>query len=390
MKKINLKMKMTRNFMFTAFALLMITGAKAQNIDQARMDRDLKVAENILATLSNNDNRRYWHEDNIEGSYVPDYGVIFSMPMQSSFVFKGQNVVYSGNPETVTIVGYGSDGDDDRDVTVVQDVMVARAKEKEEKMLKVEELKEGAEKQVKEQMTTFLADYADLIGQLDPSDRIVVQIKDRREYEFYVGRSSSKSPQGLTAEVKKSDLTAQRQGKISRDELIERIKFTSNEKKEIAKDIELFATIFSRLYEPDLSSTYYLASRHIGYSRLDNLGVTFSMKFYSSSSDGGMHTIRTTGESGLTQAERNEKVNAMYPEFEKSFKQNLLDYGRTVKSLKPEEKLIFKVRLTECKGCEMPKEIEVMVNGKTLSDYDKGSLSRDKAMTLVEVKKTNN
>ena len=77
----------------------------------------------------------------------------------------------------------------------------------------------------------------------------------------------------------------------------------------------------------------------------------------------------------------------MYPEFERTFKENLLDYGRTVKSLKEDEKIIFNVELTECKGCEMPEAIEVTVSGKTLKSYDSGDLSRNKAIEQIVVKK---
>lgn len=358
----------------------------AQSIDEERMNRDLKVAENILATLSEEDGRRLWGHDNVESSYIPDYGVIFTMPMKSAFFFGGQNAVISSGGNDVYVIE-SNDEDDDYDIRVKADnrIKIVDADSKQAK-----EIKENSNMELKNQISTFLADYADLIGQLKPSDRIVVQMKNKNEFEFYTGRSKSKSNPSLTAEVLKSNLTAQRQGKISRDELIDRIEFKGGEEKEVAKDVELFATIFARLYEPDLSSTYYLSSRNIGYNRLENLGVTFSMKFYSSSSDNGLHTIRTTGERGLTQEERNEIVNAMYPEFVASFKQNLLDYGRTVKSLEGEEKLIFKVRLTECKDCDMPREIEVMVSAKTLSDYDKGSISKDKAMGMVEVKRKEN
>ena len=366
-------------------ALTMVGNTRlvAQSIDQERMDRDLKVAENILSTLSNESNRRLWRDDDVEGSYIPDYGVIFTMPMRAIILYDGSAQVFSSSGNSVVVVE-DSDNSDFK-IKVEGKTKIVDADSDQGK-----KIREKIDYDQRAQITTFLADYADLIGQLKPSDKIVVQMKNRNEFEFYVGRSKKNTPTGLTAEITKSQLISYKQGKMSREDLIKKIIFKGNEEKEVAKDVELFATIFARLYEPDLSSTYYLSSRNIGYNRLEDLGVTFSMKFYSSSSNDGLHSIRTTGESGLTKEERDDKVNAMYPEFEESFKSNLIDYGRTVKSLKPDEKLIFKVRLTECIGCEMPKEIEVMVSAKTLNDYDKGSLSRDKAMGAVEVKRIEN
>ncbi|MEQ9008495.1 MAG: hypothetical protein RLP12_11460 [Ekhidna sp.] len=356
-----------------------------QSIDEKRMDRDLKIAEDILSTLARGDSRSRFY-DNVESNYIKDFGVVFNIP-QSTFVFTSSSAdgrVYQYRGSGAAVIAEpapapkpSESSDDER--RVIED--------KRRVEIKGENLAEQAEDNLKEQMTTFLVDYADLIGQLKPSDRIVVQTSGKSNRIFVSGSNAIKQQSALSAQIVKSDLIAYKQGKLSREEVTGKITFTSDGNGEVEKDLELFATIFSRLYEPDLSSTYYMSSRSIGYTKLDGFGVTFNMKMYSSSSDGGLHTIRTTGESGLTQDQRDEKVNAMYPEFEKTFKENLMDYGRTVKSLKPEESLNFKVRLTECRGCEMPEEIEVTVKGKTLQDYDKGKISREEAVRQVTVKR---
>ncbi|MEQ9466566.1 MAG: hypothetical protein RLN88_04090 [Ekhidna sp.] len=348
--------------------------SSAQSLDEERMERDLKIAENIIGTLLN-ENGRYYH-NNVESNYLEDYGVIFSIPKNSviwAYSTSGSaRSVYSYGNEAVIIDT--SDGDDDE---------IPRS----DKKVDAEELERKTLEKMKEQMSAFLIDYADLIGQLKPTDRVVIQTRGRNEQIFVVGGNVTRKNEGLSAQILKSDLSAYKSGKLSREQAMGKIDWTTEGDSEVAKDIELFSTIFSRLYEPDLSNTYYLTSRRLGYTSLDNFGITFNMKFYSSSSDDGLHTIRTTGESGLTQDQRDEKVNAMYAEFEKSFKENLLDYGRTVKSLKPEEMLMFNVELTECRGCEMPEEIEVSVKGKTLKDFDSGAISREKALDQITVKK---
>lgn len=373
---------MTRKIIrYAFFILLSISFAYGQSIDEERMERDLKIAENILSTLSNGDNRLRLY-DNVESNYIPGYGVVFSLP-QSSFIFattvSGQAVYSSGGSGSTYVIASSPTADGEEAEIVTEDIKGA--------VSKASEIEKESEEKTKEQMITFLVDYADLIGQLKPSDRIIVQLRNRNDRIFYSNKKALKSQDGLSAQILKSDLIAYKQGKMDRDEVIKKITFTSKNEGETSKDLELFATIFSRLYEPDLSDTYYIASRNIGYTMLEGFGITFSMKVYSSTSDGGYHTIKTTGESGLTQEERNQRIEAMYPKFEKSFKENLLDYGRTIKSLKSDEMLIFKVKLTECRGCDMPQEIEVSVSGKTLQSYDKGSLSKENALKQVNVKK---
>ena len=377
-------MKMTRKSIIGIVIMaLCVSGLQAQSIDEKRMDRDLKVAENILNTLASGDSRLRFH-NKIESNYLPDFGVIFSIP-RVNYIYATRapgtaTTIYSGSSGSSYVITSTDDDDDDDEVKVVE--RVKKEEKEREKMAK-----EAAD-QLKEQMTVFLVDYADLIGQLKATDRIVVQSRGNDRSIFYSSGQSRNKQNTFSAQVLKGDLIAYKQGKMDRDALISKIIYkTPEESGEVAKDLELFSTIFARLYEPDLSSTYYSSSRSLGYTTLEGFGVTFSMKVYSSSSDNGLHTIRTTGESGLSQDERDEKVNAMYPEFEKTFKENLMDYGRTIKSLKANETLVMKVKLTECRDCEMPKEIEVSVKGKTLQSYDKGSISRDDAVKQISVKR---
>ena len=342
--------------------------AFAQSFDEARMNRDLKVAENILTTLTNENGSRSLF-NSVESNYIPEYGVIFNVP-QSKFIYgvSGKSVVQSTGQGTYV---FSTEYDDEE--------------KKEQKKLSKEEWDKMVDEKIQEQMSIFLVDYADLIGQLKPSHHIVVQTKSNNSFIISNSRRHSKLSQ-TSARIKKSDLTSFKQGKISREEAINRISFTSAEDKETSKDIELFATIFSRLYEPDLSETYYMSSRNLNYTELEGLGVTFNMKVYSSSSNEGKHTITTTGESGLSSEERDRRVNEMYPSFKQTFLENVMDYGRTIRSLKSEEMLVFKVKLTQCKGCEMPEAIEVVVKGKTLKDYDSGDLTREDGIKQISFK----
>src|SRR5690606_31968968 len=122
---------------------------------------------------------------------------------------------------------------------------------------------------------------------------------------------------------------------------------------EVEPDFELLSSIFNRLYRQDLSTTYFADGT--SYERLKDFGVVFYMHVYSSNeayqSQFDMPTIK---ERGLTQEERDKKVKELYPKFENEFKENMIEYGRTAKSLKPEESLIFNIKLTKCTGCGIP------------------------------------
>ncbi len=393
--KLRTMKKMKRTIYTMLLALLIAGNSYGQNIDQKRMDRDLEIAENILQTLTDeNHSRNFFSTHSSESSYIPDYGVIFSLPsnpiiIRTSSTRNGEYVISGSTGKNVVISPsnsntYTTDSDDDCN-DCPDKVKTGIVKSHEESLKKSEET-------FKEQTTAFLVDYADLIGQLKPSEKIMITSKSKNNNIGWIDDGyNKKQSTGMTAEIAKSDLVAYKHGELSREATIKKIKFTTTTKDvKLERDLELFSSIFAKLYDSNLSTSYYTSSHRVNYERLENFGAIYNMRVYSSSQDNGLHSIRTTRERGLTQEERDKKVNAMYPEFEKSVKENILDYGRTIKSLQPNEMLMFKIRLTECNDCEMPRSIEVSVKANILSEYGSGKLSRDKAMTAITVKKTSN
>jgi hypothetical protein len=399
------KMKNMKRTIYGIVLTLIITGsAFGQTIDQKRMDRDLEIAENILQTLSNSEGNRLYVSHDTESSYVPDYGVIFRYPSNNFRLrtVKGSNgnYVISGSASGGNIIvapsdegssyaysyNVTTDHDDDCDDCPDQKELEEKLKEQTEDWAK------KSEEMFKEHATAFLVDYADLIGQLKSTDKIMITSKSKNGHVGWMDDADKRRQStGRTAEILKSDLIAYKQGKATRVATAGKIKFASTVKDEkVERDLEMFGSIFAKLYDADLSNTYYTSSRRVNYERLDNFGAIYSMRVYSSSQDNGRHTIRTTRESRLTQEERDQKVNAMYPEFERSVKENILDYGRTIKSLKPNEMLMFKIRLTECKGCEMPRSIEVSVKANILTDYGFGKITKAKALESITLKKSSN
>ena len=77
--------------------LLMISiifGFKSsQQIDENKMNRDLEIAKNILATLIKTDSHSRFGGSAIEASYIKDYGVIFSIPEQMVYFHTGPNTL---------------------------------------------------------------------------------------------------------------------------------------------------------------------------------------------------------------------------------------------------------------------------------------------------------
>lgn len=367
--------------LIVAGVFLMTTlSVSAQKIDDDRMQRDVEVAENILKTLIKQKfDKRSFLPIEISGRYLPGYGVTFRVPSDSYSPWlisvttndDEEAPVIVGRPDAASYTFTYSEGrkvkrtervDRDSSRTVYNEAIVEIAKE-------------------------FLADYGDLIGQLNADEKIVVTNRAGEEGKWYHLRSSN-SGALLMVEATRGDITQLRQGKISRADFIKKIKVVNAESvDELSPDLELFSSIMQRVYDDDLSKTYF-TNEDMYYERLKDFGVIYYMQVYSSRPDRNKrHQIPTLQLEDVDQATRDQKVKELYPQFEKELKENVLEYGRTIKSLSEKENLVLNVKVTTCEGCGIPSTLELSVDGGTLKDYLASKISKDTALGRINVKK---
>jgi hypothetical protein len=375
--------------------MLMSISVMAQTSEkEERIKRDVEVAENVLSTLIRQqmDKRlSFWGFD-VKGSYMAGYGVTLRIPNENWIVtgnvapnmWDSDDVV--GSPGGVTIINRNRNHEeavarDMADLERLRDSKVARRDSNQaaynDKLLQAAKI--------------FLADYGDLIG-LEPNERILITTKSERggNYAFSFGGDvhyTSPKRRVMSVEAMKSDLTQYKQGKLSREQLFSKFKILNSDvNNESQPDLELLCTIFGRLYRSDLSKTYFMSSAP-NYERLKDFGATFYMHVYSSNESGYKRwDMPTVDWEDVSQEQRDAKVKELYPAFEKDMKMNMLEYGRTVNSLKDDELLIFDITLTKCKGCGIPASVEYSVKASVLKEYGQGKLSREVAIAKINAK----
>lgn len=366
-------------------AVFCLVGGKAvaQKIDEERMERDIEVAENVLSTLIKQkfESRSFFPFD-VEGKYMEGYGVTFRVPSDfnsSWFVLtediKGAVVV--GDRSTYEYTFRSEDDDKNRGPGVPV---------KSRRGLNRDSLAGIYNQKLIDAGKEFLADYGDLIGQLAPDERVMITNRGDNQRYYY----GTKSPRRtlLSLEATKGDMTQVRQGKMTREQLMGKIKVVNTTSvEEMDPDLELLSSIFNRLYREDLSKTYY-TNEGIYYERLKDFGAIYYMTVYSSIEDGDRTwRMPTQNLDNMEKAARDKKVTELYPAFEKDVKENLLEYGRTLRSLKDTELLVFNVRLTKCVGCGIPSTVELTIKGDVLKQYNTGGVAKDAALSKITVKK---
>jgi len=398
--------------------ILSCQAAIAQTIDEERMNRDLEIAKNILATLMKSDSEMYFEGRNLEADYVEGYGVIFTIPRH--FVYfhlpppkiKAPKVKIEGIGEGRAIVITGDDDEESikekkRSLEEAKEAEIAAIAETEAEMEAEiaeyeEEMKAEMEywgqnvleqnKKLEQAMITFLADYADLIGQLKPEDKILINQESPHDMMNGIIWASEdetiESPgfAGLSMEVSKKDISNYKSSKISLEEFKNRIIIKTKEPEKKRADLEMFASIFKQYYNPKLSKTFFTEGTPT-YEVLDNFGVIFKIRTYSSYVEGKLYTMPVMDNDKVDSEERKEIIEKLYPEFEAEIKNFVIDYGRTIRSLEDDDMLVLKIRMTRCDECSIPKSIEVTVKMSVLKQFDQQKLSRDKALAAIDIKK---
>jgi hypothetical protein len=379
--------------------IVCISNAAAQKIDNARMERDIEVAENVLSTLIKQQfEQRTFFPMEITGTYQPGYGVTFRLPADytapialtmprgsDTFIWDNQ-----GQNEYISIGGTARE-----DVAVIapsspQAMTLkdkTREKEKTKRRYDMDSIKTAYNKKVIEAATSFILDYGDMVSQLAPGEKIIVTNGGDRNRIWGQYLNSTKRTH-IVVEGLKSDVTAFKQGKLTREQAVAKVKIVNAESSDkVEPDMELLSSIFSRLYRSDLSKTFF-SDENIYYEHLNDFGAVFYMAAYSSiPAEYPKFHMPTLGLENIDAATREKKVKEIYPIFENELKENMLEYGRTLKSLKDEESLIFNVTLTKCVNCGIPSTLEVSVKSSVLKDLNAGKIDKATALSKIVTKK---
>lgn len=390
-------MKNMMKFWITGIIALTIQSQTsfAQTIDEDRMKRDIEVGENVLATLIKheiNQQHTFFGLD-IKGSYQPGYGVTFRLPGNYSMPFaiaisgddvRNGSVISQGNSYRYSITTNGSSEEEERNDN---EVYKLKQKTKDRKRLSNDSIRTEYNDRVIKAAKDFILDYGDFISQLAPDEKIIVTNQgDRHHFYFNSAKRTRISVEGARA-----DITALKQGKLSRDQAMKKLTVVNTESVETKEpDLEMLSSIFSRLYRPDLSKTYFTEG-NVYYERLKDYGSIFYIQMVSSiERDLNKFNIPTLALDNLDKETRDKKVAGLYPAFEKDMKENILEYGRTIKSLKDDEVLVFNVALTKCTGCGIPSTLELSITSSVLKEFGAGKMDKSTAMGKFTLKKGEN
>jgi hypothetical protein len=311
-------------------SMIKLQPAWCQKVDDERMVRDIEVAENVLGTLIKQqfEKQKMFFPLEIKANYQPGYGVTFYLPADyttpivftldgaDNFIWREQRI--QGPGVNYTYDEYDDESSDEQpEQAGKKGTLSLKDKRKEKKQLDMDSVRDAYNLKVIDAAKTFVADYGDMITQLAPTERIIVSNQGDRPRAWVGQYFNSPKRSHLSIEAMKSDLSQYKQGKLTREQLFSKIKVINTETVEtVEPDLELLSSIFSRLYRPDLSKTFFIQD-NIYFERLKDYGVIYYMQALSSQERGlKRYVMPTVGLDDVDQITRDKKIKELYPKFE--------------------------------------------------------------------------
>jgi hypothetical protein len=243
--------------------------------------------------------------------------------------------------------------------------------------------------------------------------------------------NTTRRTQKIVMEVSRGDINQYKTGKLSKEQFINKIKVQEEIKdSESELEFDILAGIFEKIAKRESNDFYF--NQKVRYQRLANFGVMYDLELHSEYTwminknswsnerlielksgvyilDGQVYrdkgkekekekdkykldkeTKRLQAEVEREKAEiekENQEKQVEMEKFEKEIKENLIQYGRTLRSLKADEFLALNIKFKSWGEDNTPKNIMFTVKKTVLEAYDKREISLEDAMSKIEVKK---
>jgi len=404
-------------------------------IDEARMNRDVKIMQEALQSLFQGDAPRHFL-DRIDGTetsrYIPGMGIMLQAPeiKENTFTYFQED--------------WEEEQDQEEDETANRHARIERI------------------------LKDYLKDYGDLAQQLPADEYVMIRYSPKYETVIRSNRrgsitlyNSDQPDERFMVKVLKKDIDAYRSGKIDNNEFYNRIETSITHEESLnTKEYKVFASILESLYSSDNDyqrnedqesqfnqSRFYHKTglrNKVSYEFLKGYGVIYQLKLgyelqgynsqlvdntFSWSSDGTEGKVITKVEDGQviiiesddntqddeeetaeydedmdqeeeTEADddeqarnylldRDERIEDIYQDsFRYELKQYMVDYGRTLRSLEGDEFLIINVEMPACYECDLPANIELKIKREVLNAYETGEMDLEEAMDNIQVKES--
>lgn len=356
-------------------------GRQEQDLSKLpKMEKDIVILQNVLSDLFSNKERSFYTSRAAKGMYVPGNGVIFSMG--SSNMYGDILVEYVSAQELL-----------ERDV-------------EEEEEVDIDELNKKTEEAIREKSKEFLTNYGSLLSELKSGEKLMLNIdyaiREKREERSTVSsrvrfvspsRSIKKRMQSSISYKTLNDFST---GKINMQQAMAAVetKAVEDAEKDMT-DAKILAGILDDLLQSSLDGKFKRRGK-TSWTYFNGFGLMFNIQMGTQVSNGlVIYSQGGTDARVVNRSEREEdrkkvlkEVEDAYPEFENLLKENIIQYGRTLRSLGEGESVIVNVDLGGYyNDSELPRSIRMIVPKSSIDAYAKGQKSLEQVKQEIDITK---
>lgn len=346
-----------------------------------KMEKDIVILQNVLGDLFSSKEHSFYSSRSAKGLYIPGNGVIFSMG----------NSLY-GNAFV--------------EVLRVSEARVVEGKKVEDE-ISADEINKKTEDELKTKSREFLTNYGSLLSELKPGEKVMLNI----DYNEMVDRSNAKKADGqsviyvsprankkrMQSSITQKTLTDFTSGKINLEQAMNAVKVDILDGAEDERtDAKILAGILDDLLQSSMDGKFKRRSK-TNWTYFDGFGLMFNIQM-STQAGRGLH-VSSVGGSGSVSIisgkkdeveididELKKEVEEAYPDFENMLKENIIQYGRTLRSLKDGESIIVNVDFGSVfRDSKMPRSIRMVVPKSSIDAYAKGQKTLDQIKKEVDV-----
>jgi hypothetical protein len=355
--------------------------------DTARMQRDLDIMNAILDRLVFNTPSHFIRlgVDATKSIYLPDYGVIFLMPMHSH----GLRV-------------YSFSGDAERQYRkAVETYSRATARAKARSGNASTEPKRDNLQKVREPLVEFFAKYADAIGQLDDAEKIAVYATGGDNWFFSAGEGWTISSSGekeaggkdMLAVARKADIVALRTGRLKSEDFGSRLVFQNVEPEVTSSEIDIMARIIDTalqgrarqsMFHSSNSRGIYLEDYGVVFFTNVAIGHEFSIRMFEDISKPAAQENIERRLLALQEASQQRRENwvAGFKKFKQQLGEVIADYGHTLRQLRPQDSIVITADL-ESAPEDAPQFLVCRVKKQQVDAFNARRISREQLLKQI-------
>ncbi|MCI0692620.1 hypothetical protein L0337_11535 [candidate division KSB1 bacterium] len=355
--------------------------------DTARMQRDLDIMNAILDRLVFNTPSHFIRlgGDATKSIYLPDYGVIFLMPM------------HSHGPR---VYSFSRDAERQyRQAVETYSRTTPRAKARSGSGSTAP--KRDDLQKIKEPLVEFFAKYADAIGQLDDAEKIAIYATGGNDWFFSAGEGwaissgSGRETGGkdMLAVARKADIVALRSGRLKSEDFSSRVAFQNVEPEVASSEVDIMARIIDTalqgrarqsMFHSSNSRGIYLEDYGVIFFTNVAIGHEFSMQIWE---DLGKRAAPESIERRLLELQeasqqRRENWSVGFKKFKQQLGEVIADYGHTLRQLRPQDSIVITADL-ESAPEDAPQFLVCRVKKQQVDAFNARRISREQLLRQI-------